>query len=331
MITNTAKFRSIISSWLLVFFTLGLIVSGLVTEFFQNSESKNKSLSIYDNPIRADILANIKIIVLKNRLGNFTLSKEKNGWLLKEPRVMPAREESVERILSALSNITVKNIHQYEPINLSSFSLDRPVMKIGLYTKLDEQLTLNFGLFNPINNTTYFTISNLKNIFQTEAITLKLEALGLTDLIDSSVFNIKQSEIVKFILYRGKKREVLHSLEKVAGNWKSNRYNSIANESVENKLHSIMTIKPHHIMDEVDTETKTAIDNYLNNPLYTLEIQTAEKQIHSYTITHLVRALPGLKIQKGENFIISSSDQTYTFLLSKEQLNPFTIRYTDLR
>ena len=113
MATNTIRFRSILSSWFLAFFTVGLLVCALVTEFFQNSEKKNKALSIYENPIRADFLANIKVITLKNRLGNFTLSKEKNGWLMKEPRVMPIKDESIKRIITTLSEIKIKNIRSF--------------------------------------------------------------------------------------------------------------------------------------------------------------------------------------------------------------------------
>lgn len=331
MVSDSVKFRSILSSWFLLIFAVGLIICALLTEFFQNSENKNKSVSIYDNPIRADFLANIKIITMKNRLGSFTLSKEKNGWLLKEPRVMPIKEESINKILFTLSHITVKNIHQHEPINLSSFSLDRPLLKIGLYTKLDEQMTVNFGLYNPINNTTYLTVSNLRNIFQTESLKYKIDSMGLTDLIDSSVFNIKLENIQRLVLYRGNKREVLHVLEKRGQEWKSNRYNSISTSSVNDKLNSILSIKPHHIMDEVNAETKNTIDNYLNNPMYFLEIKTSDFEVHTYKITHLVKSLPGLKIQKGENFIIGTSDQNYNFLLSKDQLGHFSIRYNDLR
>jgi hypothetical protein len=327
---SKTRAKSYISSWFLALFVFSLLVAAMMTELFQLAPDNDLDNSLYANPIKSDILANLKTMVIKNRLGNFTISEENGQWMLKEPRVMPLKTTTKNKIFQALESITVKNIHQYEPINLSSFSLDRPILSLGLYTKLDEKVTMNMGLINPINNTTYLTVSNQKRIFQTDILLNKMETLELVDFIDARIFSISAKKLTSFELYRGKNREASYAITKTGTNWASKRFKKISNDSTFNKLNKILNIKAHYILDKQDEQTVTTINNYLQNPLYRIKLKSGDRMVE-YKISNLIRSLPNIKLEKRQNFIVKASDRPNPYIVDKQYLNQLQIRYKDLK
>lgn len=325
-----SKFKTYFSSWLLGIFILILSIVAVGTELFQLAPKGQKELSVYSNPIQADVISNLKTMKIINKLGTFTITEDKSGWLLKEPRQMPLKSATKNNIFESLKNITVKNIHQYEPINLSSFSLDRPVLTLQLITKLDEQLEVKIGLINPINNTTYVTVSNQNQIFQTDILKNNLEALDLGDFIDSKVFSIDPSEVISFKIFRGLTSQTISHLTKENASWKSQKYNVISDENTFNTISEILSIKAQYIVDGQDEETLNTINNYLSNPLYRLEIES-NNQKTQYQISTLVKSIPGLKLEKRQFFIIKASDREFPYIVAKDLLNLFQIRYQNLR
>lgn len=323
-------YKSYLSTWFLGSFLFIMAIVAVGTELFQLAPKGQKELSVYSNPLKADILSNLKSMVISNKLGSFTIAEEKSGWMLKEPRQMPLKIQTKDKIFESLKNIIVKNLHQYEPLNISNFSLDKPVFTLKLYTKLDETIELKVGLINPINNTTYLVISNQKQIFQTDILMNNLEALDLGDFIDANVFSIKSSELVSFKIYSGKSNQSLNELSKVNGTWKSKKYNTISDENTLKTIDSILNIKAQYIVDGQDPETQNTINNYLDNPIYTVKVNTTNKEV-SYIITGLVKSLPGLKLDKRQHFIIQASDRKFPMIVAKDNLNLFQIRYSKLR
>lgn len=330
MDTFSVSKRAYISSWLLGSFAMALLILLVFNELFQTESKKNNKLDFLNNPIRADILANIKTIRIKNRLGSYTLTKDSDQWFLKEPRLMPANARTIQLILNSLEEVNVRTIHEFEPINISNFSLDNPIMVLDLYTELDEQFKVNIGLVNPINNTSYMTVSNQKTIYQTDVIKSDIQSMQLADFIDSSIFSADIKDITEFeIFHRGIASSYNH-LELKNGTWESKKYKTIQNESVEKKLSSILNIKTHMIIDRQDEELITFINNYLDKPLYTIKIKTNSKEI-TYKVSSLVNAISELKIEKRQYFLMSASDRKYTYLIQKDNLNNFIIRYSDLK
>lgn len=321
---------SYISSWLLGIFSLALFVLVGFSELFQSESKKNKSLDILNNPIRADILANLKTIRLKNRLGSYTLTHNDDGWILKEPRLMPANKTTVNNILDSLKNVNIHTVHEYEPINISNFSLDNPIMAIDLYSELDEQFQVNIGLINPINNTSYMTVSEQKTIFQTDILMNNLQSMELADFIDSHIFSSDIREIEKFEIFQRGNSTSRNLLSKSSGTWKSKKYNSITDSSVDSKLNKILKVRTHMIIDRQDTKIQNLIQNYMDNPLYTIKISAKDKEI-VYKVSSLIGAISEFKLEKRQYFLMNASDRKYTYVIHKDFLNEFFIRYSDLK
>lgn len=327
---SKSRFKSYLSSWFLGLYILVLAIVAIGTELFQLAPKGQKEISSYENPIKADYLTNLKTMIISNKLGSFTINENESNWMLKEPRQMPLKQKTKEKIFDSLKSITVKNIHQYEPINLSSFSLDKPILNILLFTKLDEKIEIKIGLINPINNTTYLTVSNQTMIYQTDILKNNLESLELSDFVDSKVFSMDISEVKSLEIFRSKSNSTLNKLIKENGVWKSKKYNVISSVNTQNSIQNIVNLKAQYIVDKDQKETITTINNYLENPLYTVVVKTKDAQ-HTYLISSLVKAIPGLKLEKRQFFIIKASNRKFPYIVAKDNLNLFQLRYQNLR
>lgn len=324
------NYQSYISTWLILSFTLGILTLLAYSEIFQNSLTKNDFEKFSANPVSSDILDNIKTIQFKNRLGKFTITRDQNeNWLLIAPRKMPAKKNTIEKILDAFRDLPIRTLHQYEPINLQSFSLDRPIMLIDFFTKLDEQVSVKVGLVNPINSTSYLTVSGKDVIYQTDILKNKLELLDLSDFINSNIFSHEIKNITKFDVYHGEQSQSHNTLEKVGNNWISKRYKTISQENVDKTLLDILNIKSHMIIDTKDEKLLNFINNYLKNPRYRVIVQERNKKV-TYTVTQLIKSVPELKLEKRQYFIVKSSERQFPHVIDKKYLEYFLINYKDL-
>ena len=331
MIAYSLKTRSFVSTWFsLIFFGLLALYLGFI-EFFQDSRIEINAKNLLVNPIQSDFLSKVHVIRFKNRLGQFAIKKEKEEWLLYEPRVIPAKLQTINSIIGQLNRIKVQTVHEYEPINIESFTLDKPSIEIDLITQKQNKLNIKFGIINRINETSYMTVSGHNLIFQTQMLNSPFEKLELSDFVDSNVFSVQADNIKRISVYHGKNSEPHNVLEYKSENWISKRYKTISNENTHKKIQNLLGIKTHMIVDKTNDELSSFISNYLASPLYRVVIQTKEGKKLIYKISTLTKAINELKIEKRQYFIMSASNRPYPFLINKSYMNRFIIRYSDLR
>ena len=96
------------------------------------------------------------------------------------------------------------------------------------------------------------------------------------------------------------------------------------------KIKSILRLNTHMIIDRQDEKIQNFISNYMDNPLYKITLKTKSKVV-TYKISSLIKAITELKLEKKQYFIMSASDRQYTYVIQKEFLNIFLIRYSDLK
>lgn len=316
-----------VSTWLILVFLLGIMILLGYSEIFQNSLQKNNLQEFSATPVSSDILDNIKTIRFKNRLGKFTITRDsKDNWMLVEPRKMPAKNKTINKILNSFRDLPIRTLHQYEPINLQSFSLNNPIMSIDFFTKLDEQVNVNIGLVNPINSTSYVTVSGKDVIFQTDIIKNNLELMDLSDFINSNIFSHEIAEVKKLDIYHSSQNQSYNTLEKLGDNWISKRYKKIDNKRVNKAIKSILRIKSHMIVDTKDEKLLNFINNYLKTPRYRLSVKTKNKTVN-YKITQLIKSVPELKLEKRQYFIVKSSERQFPHVIDKKFLERFLINY----
>ncbi|MBT3235956.1 MAG: DUF4340 domain-containing protein [Bdellovibrionales bacterium] len=322
--------RNHISTVLLFFFLIILGISASISEFFQAPMSEVRKLERYRHLFPSQRWVDLKAIELVNTMGSLRLELNGSEWSLTNPRRLPANPKAVNRVVSELKQVVIKKIYPNDKINSANFSLNNPLFTIRLMFVGEEERTIRVGLVNPVDNSTYVTLSGGSNaIYHINALTNSLDQMLLTDFIDSRIVTLGIDQIKQIIIYRGAKeqRRVRLRLSNSAnGGWSAPSSARLSTAKVEKFLSTLVGLKSHMILDRSSLESSQQIKNYLKRPLYTLELLDWAGESRTYRISHLIKKLDSVKIEERENFIISASDRMHPYLLHKDRMNLFTKR-----
>ena len=105
--------------------------------------------------------------------------------------------------------------------------------------------------------------------------------------------------------------------------WKNSRGKVAEDSAIVNFLKELQSIKSHVILDSVNQKLKDKIDFHMKTPLYVIEVGDIYGQIVKYSISGPLRTLPGLKIEKWKNFLVTVSNIPFTYLLNGDVLKTF--------
>lgn len=322
-----------ISTIALLSFTALILLSAVYTELFRPQKvSVQKSTQLLVNPIRKDILLDLKTIEIQNYSNSFKITKINNKWKLTNPVKMKSDLKKVREVINALKRIEVKTILKKDKLNLQNYSLNNPLLSIKLESALKEEQVINFGILNSIDDSSYLTVNNINAIYQTNIISNKLLKYTFSDFIDASIISIKLENIEKFEIINARDNRVLHIAQRVENNWISNKYNTISNKSVENKLSKILKVSAKVVVDDADEETTNFLNNYITNPKLKLNItKLSPKETDRFIVTYPTTSNKTLKIDKSQNFIIKDISNDIIYLVDKKYLSEFNIRYADFK
>lgn len=322
--------KTVVTNWILFLFILTLCFTAIISELFRAPSTGHRDLDKYRSLFQGKSFSNVNEIILKNRLGSFHVVKNEknNSWNLREPRTLPAKDESVGRVFNAFTGIKIKKIYTKDPINISNFSLSPPLISLTLFRKNKEKINISLGLQDSITNSTYLMTSEKDVIYQIDNIKEALEKMELLDFIDTKVFSLKEKQIASIKIFRGKKEKKNHqlSITKDKNKWKDHQGKELNLEQVNEFLKSLTSLKSVAILDKVSIKLKEKLDTFISNPLYSIEIQDNLNNTYNYLVSPIIYNLPDLKLEKKQNFIIFASDRKYPYMLSKNLLNIFKVR-----
>ena len=320
------------STWLLLIFTLIVLIGSFSSEFFQAPIKTSHELNQYRRLYTDGDFKNIKKISLKNTLGSYELKKlpqgSSNEWGLISPRRLPADDSVMQNFFKSLKNIRIRKVYQNDVINRSNFSLDSPLMKISMDSSENQKANvLKFGLVNPIDNSTYIYTSKNDAIYHIDAINFSFESLDLSDFVDSNIFSIKPQNVAKLKIYRGLPQGnprflANHKNEK----WFGTNQRPLDEEKLMRFFDELLSLKSLFILDNPSVELKKRVEQFLDNSIYSIEIQDHQGKTHTYQISTVINSLPEIKMEKAKYFIMQASDREYPYLVSKEHLTLFTKR-----
>ena len=320
------------SNTLLFCFILAMAVAGAFSEFFQTPLQTNNDLEPWQQLFTPQQLANVKKMELSNKLGNFHFLKgqspDKQGWEMIHPRNLNADDNTIAKIFTEIQQIKVLKLHPKDSINLSHYLLDRPATVLKLTDANNKKTVLKTGLVNPIDNSTYMTLSGKAPLFHIEKINVPLESLNLSNFIDSTIFALPLSEIKKIEIYRGTR---LHLSAQLQDNqWISQRKKIFNQERIQSFLEKILSLRSLLILDETNKKLEKAMRRYTKRPFYTIKIKNHENRIDTYKITYPLSKLADIKIEKGQNSLVTKSDGSHPVLIHKEHLSIFDVKESRL-
>lgn len=322
-----------ISTISLLGFTFLILICAVYTELFRPQKvTDQKKTQLLVNPIRKDILIDLKFIEISNYNNTFRLEKIQTKWKLTNPIKMKSDVTKVNSVIEALKMIEVKTILKKDKLNLQNYSLNKQLLSITIGSTLDESQTIKFGILNSIDDSSYLTVDDVNAIYQTNIVSEKMLKYTFSDFIDASIISTKLDEVQKLELIGARDNKTLQIVQKVEENWISSKYNTISNESVENKISQILKVNAKVVVDDTDPETMIFLNNYIDNPKYKLNITSRGlNKFDQFIITYPTTSNASLKIDKSQNFIIKDVSANLIYLVDIKYLSDFTIRYSDLK
>ena len=332
MLVKIQNKKNLLSIWVLILFFCVLFISALISDIFQTPRTSHLELPHHQNLFEDTYLNSLKGISLKNNLGHFHLKKNNQDpdtpWHLNSPRQMPANLEKITTLLSILKDIKIKKIFQKDKINIQSFSLDNPSLEISLFDNTGGESILHFGLTNPMNNLTYVTLSTQKAIYHIDALHSSLPNLDYSHFVDSRIFTLNPQNITSLTIFRGKKgkNSLVLQLQKKGENWAGRRGTLLNKTKVSNFIQSIVEIRSLFIIDKKDEKMQKQLQRAIDRPLYTIEIKGQGGRGHQYIASALIGTLPGLKLEKWQNFAMTASNREFPYVLNKKVLKNFSKR-----
>jgi hypothetical protein len=330
VLTQIHRKKPMLSNWILALFIASLGLSGLYSYLYQaptDSSHETGALSLFKD----EDFSNLHQIILKNKMGSFRFEKSKskssNDWNMISPRSLPASQRVIETVLKELRSIRIRKVYPKEPINLANFSLDSPLVKITLTDIYGEKKVLTQGL-KKFNNETYVVLSKKESIFQIDAIKTALETLSLTNFLDSKVVSLHPENIAFLRIYRGDKnsKRLQFSIYKDKAGWKSSDGTLLDPVKINKYVQELSSLPSQQILDEQSEKLRESLQDFLTTPQYTLELEDANKNLFTYTLSNLINSLPDIKLEKRQSFIITASNREHPYIINKSFLQLFNKR-----
>ncbi len=321
--------KSILSTWLLIFFTITVVLSAGISQFFQAPKNVKAELAFYQNLFKPGEILGLKKLILKNSLGTFEFERldhnPESPWEIISPRKLPANSAVINELIKELENIKIKAVHPLDSINISNYSLDNPYLELSLINHENKSSDLVFGLINPIDNSTFVTLSGQKAIYHIDNIKTTYAKLELTKLVDTRIFTLAFKDVAKIEIFKivnNRKRPNLY-LEKVDNIWLGVNKLALDEKKVETFLEQFSSIKTNIILDKVSEKQQEEIARYFKDPLYNITITTKAGRAYHYETSALVKKLPNLKLERWKNILFKAKERNVVYILRKEKTKLF--------
>jgi hypothetical protein len=312
------------STIILAVFALMVITITFLSELLQTTQTNNFILKKYQNLFETNDLKNIVQININNKFGEYELQQDQQSWKIINPKILPAKESLTQRLIKQVQQIKIKRIYAKDPINLTNFSLESPTASIKFQNNLQEKTTIDFGLINPFDNSTYITLSNRDAIFQIETPKTSIESLSMQQFIDSRIFTFSKNSFKSISIRKKRYSKFKQQLEI---NYKNKQFMTYKNKSLStsktnNFLTKLQLIKSEIILDKVPDQLSSELNKYLNNPTKLISLEETNGNITTYKISRPITInIPELRIKRNQKILIQSSNRNFPFVVSKDVLS----------
>tara|TARA_R110002072_G_scaffold534_8_gene4272 strand:- start:23038 stop:24072 length:1035 start_codon:yes stop_codon:yes gene_type:complete len=335
LLINLRSNRAVFSNWITFLFIFALALSAFFSEIFQAPEHKDTHIDSLRLVFNQGDLENINQIILKNSLGNFHLEKiSSDKWKIISPRNLPANLYVIENLLDTLKKLKIRNIYEKDKIYLANFSLNNPLFSLDLIYDSKKEVNVDFGLINPLDNSTYVSVSKQDAIYHIDGFQSNLTSLDLTSFVDTRVFNFDTMKIKKMKIFQGKgpksKRPSL-SLEKKDEVWIGSNGKTLDDNKVTEYLISLENIRSSIILDKISEKLLKKVNDYMEKPHYRLEFEMNNGDNIEIDMSGAIPNLPDLKLEKWQNIIAKSTNGTSPIILNKSNIRNIFIKESKLR
>lgn len=316
----------------------GIILSALAffAEMFQGPPVPTDLTQLIQNPIPTDKLANLKSVSFTNKMGSFKFENthpqfELDGpWQMIQPTNIKARKDFFLKVLKSLTEIQVRHTHRADTINLQSFSLDKPLFSFIFETQDSSLIQVSFGLINPIDNSTYFSLTGSDLIYQSNTLSLPLESVTPDELLDSKALALN-SELVSMIeIQEAPFQAIQLRVNKISDLWQDNSGQRMDSKKLERYIGDLQNIKSYMVLDKLSPIASAELEKIMSAPRWRLKIAQRE-----YTETFFVAGpltdIGDFRLEKANSLLFYREGTTTPIVLPPDMQNIFKKSDSQLR
>ncbi len=280
-------------------------------------------------------LENVTSLSLKNKSGEYTFERKdteaSSTWRMTSPRDISVNSVFVEKLFSSLNIIKTKKLLENDKINNSNFSLDKPTAILTLTDSQNKKIILSVGIMNTIDNSTYMKISARAGIYHVEAPSITLENITLTDLIESSVFDLNFNNILSFKIFKKNSNTPIFEIIKKEGIWVNSEDKALDSKRLEDMIDDFNTIKSSFTLDSPTDAQKKQTQSLLTNPEFTLKVEKEDKTSLLYKVSALTRSLIEVPLKDEAHFIINENHTPVVYIVKKDLITFFDLTNETLK
>ncbi|MCP4914958.1 MAG: DUF4340 domain-containing protein [Oligoflexia bacterium] len=335
MLINLRANRAAFSNWITFFFFGAIIISAFFSEIFQAPEHKDTEINSLRLVFNQGDLDGVNQVILRNSLGKFHFEQAKannSQWNIISPRNLPANRNIILNMIETLKKLQIRKIYEKDKIYLSNFSLNNPLFSIDLIFNDGKETTVDFGLINPLDNSTYISLSKQDAIYHIDGFSSNFTSLDLTSFVDNRVFNFDTKDVASLKFFQGKSStKPTLAFERKQDKWLSATGKTLDDQKIDEFLASLQNIRSNIILDEISEALNEKINQHLEKPYYRLFFNLKNGEEVKVEMSGAIPNLPDLKLEKWQNIIVKSSNVISPIILNKGNLKNIYIRESKLK
>lgn len=318
-----ALLKPSLSTSLVGLFFFLLLVLALFAEVFESRTPEIDLAQIYANPVPIAELQRIHKLVLTNKYGSFEMvnahpDDELTGpWQLYVPQTQRVKPEIISKIVENLNILRVRSIHRFEPINITSFSLDNPNLSLLFSTAKNKDYEIKLGLINPIDNSAYLSISSQDQIYQIDPLEMALETYDLSSLIEARVLAFSRRSMNSIEIKENNISQLF--IKQKEGIWSDELSEPLAKDKVAQFLTLVEDMKSSSVLENLSSDQLTSFQEMINKQAILLKIELKE-EVRSYYLTEIKKGLLGVGQQFNGQYLFSSEEMKSFSIIKKDQI-----------
>lgn len=319
-----------ISNALIVSFMILVAFSAFLSEVLKAPAKKTTEIIEQSLVFNNKELETVNKISLKNKSGEYIFERASlevgSPWSMTSPKTVASGSVFIDKLFSNLITIKTKKYLPDTNSNSLNFSLDKPTATITLTDKNQKSYSLNIGIMNTIDQSTYVRISEKKGIYHIEAPSDSLENITINDLIESRIFDFSASNIAALKIT--KKMTTLPVIDLTLKDkiWTLNDGKVLNTKKVEEFLNDFFKIKSTLVLDQQTELQKKQTQKLLATPDYRINIEMTDGKKISYLVSSPTKSLVDKALNDVPHILISETESTIVFVIKNENASLFDVK-----
>lgn len=323
--------------------TLSLFILFLITIIYFSHELKVSPITMKKMLeqtllFRSKELATVDKIILKNKLGEFAFKYSRDAgnsktWMMTSPQTSISNSIFIEKLFSALKSIKIKKILANTPVNQGQFSLNSDIISLTLINHSDseglrKETKITFGVMNPIDNSTYIKLSDKNALYHIESPASSLENVGLSELIETTVFNLPFEELQGIKILKKSTPTPYFSTELKANQWsykdKIQEY-LLESDQLKTFLKDFLNLRGKFLMEKsrISELQKKELSTLFATPEYKINLLQKNGNERQFIVSKITDQLQDIVLNNEPHFLIQEKNGQIIFVVKNEEVKVF--------